>query len=130
MNEEQEIDARAPRQRGEWDLPRARHDLEQDLVEGFACDPRMAIECDCAAPLVDDAAKREWRVADLEGAVLEDDRRPDRRARARELLRCSGYLVDDGPQMMIAAQPVRRSSDHRAPRSSSHTVPTMVNTRC
>ena len=36
MDEEQEIDARAPRQRRERDLPRARHDLQQDLVEGLA----------------------------------------------------------------------------------------------
>ena len=36
VDEEQEIDARAPRQRGERDLPRARHDFQQDLVEGVA----------------------------------------------------------------------------------------------
>jgi hypothetical protein len=59
VDEEQQIDARAPRQRGERDLPRARHDLEQDAVEAVACDLRMAIEGYCAPTLVDDGAKRE-----------------------------------------------------------------------
>ena len=119
MDEEQEIDGRAPRQRGEGHLPRARHDLVQNLVEGVARDRRMAVERNCAAPLVDDAAKRERRVADLEGAV-EDDRRPERLARGRELLGRGGSFIDDGPQAMIAAQSVRYARPPRAAQLVTH----------
>jgi hypothetical protein len=71
VDEQQQIDARAPWQRGERDLPRAGHDLGQDPVEGVARDARLAIEGDGAPALVDDGPERERRVADLEGAVLE-----------------------------------------------------------
>ena len=59
-------------------------------------------------------SKRERRVANLEGGLLEGAPRPERLAGWRALLGGSGHLVDDGPQMMIAAQPIRHSRPVRA----------------